>query len=278
MQRGAHKEMGFGECMKAISCGLRVRIAGILLGSLAVVLSGAGQTYPLTNWVNDPFAATTNFSVTGANSTSPGYANNGHARSTLYVNCPIGSTLKLAKPGDMISSSGQVMIMGDLNADGNLQFRIGLYYRGTNKSDINWVGYMIGNYTGNVSGAPTGLFVRNNPNPGVYASGYPGNAMRPTCNDVAYVPGWGPGTYDYSLSVTLLPGNSQKVDWKLSAVPPGVYNYTGTYTNGFALTEPPAFDEVGMMGGVALFNSPSTADSICLKNANVTLTEQKVAP
>jgi hypothetical protein len=248
------------------------------LSFFAAIFIAAGQTCQLTNWVNDPFSSTTNFSVTGARSDCPCFTNNGLARSTLYVNCPIGRTLKLVKPGDTISSSGQVIISGDLNADGNLQFRIGLYCQGTNRADTNWLGYMIGNYIGSSSGALTGLFVRNNPNPGIYASGYPGNAMRPTCNNVAYVPGWSSGTYDYSLSVTMLPGKAQKVDWKLAAVPPGIYSYTGTYTNGFALTEPPAFDQVGFMGGVALFNGPSAADSISLKNANVTLTEQKVAP
>lgn len=49
------------------------------------------------------------------------------------------------------------------------------------------------------------------------------------------------------------------------------YSYTGAYTNSTALTAPPAFDQVGLLLGAALFNSASTTDSVSFKNVVVTL-------
>jgi prepilin-type N-terminal cleavage/methylation domain-containing protein len=258
------KEFMTAIAYNSIVCGLAV----LLLSAMA--LSAIAQTFAVTNWVIDPFSPSSTFGLTGANSSSPCFTNNGVERGTLYANSPIGATLKLAKPGDTISCTGQVTLSGNLNADGNLQFRLGLYYRGDNTTDINWLGYMFGNITGTGNEATTGLYVRNNPNPGIYASGYTGNAMRPKCENVAYVPGWGSGTYNFSFSVTLLPASCHQISWKLAANQ-GTYSYTGTYTNRFALTVPPAFDQVGMMGGVALFNSASPADIISFKNVTVTL-------
>lgn len=258
-----------GICLKNL---WKSGLAGAALAFSTVASPAGGQVFRPTNWVNDPFCSNPNYGLTGAASTSPGFTNNGVQRGTLYANSPIGTTLKLEAPGDTISCTGQVTIAGDVNKDGNLQFRLGLYYQGNNKADTNWLGYTFGNVTGDGSGAATSLFVRNNPNPGIFASGSPGNAMRPKCANVVYTPAWNSATYDFALSVTLLPGNGHKVSWKLAALPPNSYNQAGTYTNTFALTVPPAFDQVGMMGGAAIFQSASTADSISLKNVTVTLT------
>jgi hypothetical protein len=71
--------------------------------------------------------------------------------------------------------------------------------------------------------------------------------------------------------IELLPANAHSIAWKLSGVAPNTYSCTGSYTNSFPLTVPPVFDQVGFMGGAALFNSASTADSISFKNLTVTL-------
>lgn len=248
-------------------------LTAVLLGWLAGATTACGQTYTPTNWVNDPFCPNENYGLVDAHSTSPSFTNNGDQRGTLYGNSPIGATLKLANPGDTITCTGQVVIAGDINADGNMQFRVGLYYQGSNSADTNWLGYTFGNPTGTGDEAKTALYVRNNPNPGMYSSGAPGSAMRPPCGSFTYVPGWEAATYDFSLSVTLLPANAHEVAWKLSGVSPNSYSCTGTYTNTFSLTVPPAFDQVGFMGGAALFNSASTADSISFKHVIVHYTK-----
>jgi hypothetical protein len=229
-----------------------------------------GQTYTPTHWVNDPFYPNPNYSIEAANSTSPSFRNNGADRGTLAGNSPIGATLRLVKPGDTIACSGQVTIGGDVNVDGDMQFRVGLYYRGTNAADTNWLGYMFGNATGAYAGTTDGLYVRNNPNQGIYSSGSPGNAMRPPCGSLAYSPIWEAATYNFSLCVTLLPSNSHRVAWKLAGAAPNSYLYTGVYTNNFVLTMPPAFDQVGIMGGMALFNTATSSDDINFKNVTVT--------
>ena len=93
--------------------------------------------------------------------------------------------------------------------------------------------------------------------------------MRPPCGAHSHAPGWSAGTYDLSLAVTLVAPKAHQVSWKLTGVAPNTYNYSGTYTNNFELTVPPAFDQVGFMGGAAVFNSASASDSISLKNLTV---------
>jgi hypothetical protein len=259
-------------------------MAVTMLGLVALTTRTNGQTYSPTNWVNDPFNSNPNYVLTGANSTSPSFRNNGVDCGTLYGNSPIGTTLRLANPGDVLSCTGQVTIAGDLNADGDMQFRMGLYYQGTNNADTNWLGYMFGNATGAYAGTTDGLYVRNNPNQGIYSSGSPGNAMRPPCGSKSYTPGWEAATYDFSLSISLLPSNPHSpsvvhgVSWKLAGVSPCVYLYAGSYTNNFALTVPPAFDQVGFMGGRALFNAASTSAGISFKDVTVTLSKHHDAP
>lgn len=264
--------------MKKIPHATLLGLASVMLGLLVLTPRASGQTYAPTNWVNDPFCPNTNYVLVGASSTSPSFRNNGTERGTLYGNSPIGATLRLVDPGDTISCTGQVAIAGDVNADGNMQFRIGLYCQGTNSADTNWLGYMIGNPTGVYAGDSDGLYVRNNPNQGIYSSGSPGNAMRPPCGYYSYAPGWVATTYDFSLSVTLLPSNAQCVSWKLAGVATNAYHYSGSYTNNFVLTVPPAFDQVGFMGGLALFNSASAADGISFKHLTVTLSKHHDAP
>jgi hypothetical protein len=253
-------------------------LAATMLGLLAWTTPACGQTYTPTNWVNDPFSSNPNYELESANTTSPSFRNNGADRGTLSGNSPIGAMLRLVNPGDTLACTGQVTISGDVNADGDMQFRVGLYYQGTNNADTNWLGYMFGNATGAYAGTTDGLYVRNNPNQGIYSSGSPGNAMRPPCGSKSYIPGWEAATYDFSLSVTLLPANAHAVSWKLAGVAPNAYLYAGAYTNNFVLTVLPAFDQVGVMGGAALFSSASTSDGISFKDVKVTLSKHHDGP
>src|ERR1035438_10002415 len=248
-----------------------------LIGLLALGTPAYSQTYTPTNWGNDPFSLNPNYVLMGAHTTSPSFNNNAADRETLLGTSPHGTTTRLVNPGDTLSYAGQVTIAGDINADGDMQFRIGLYYQGTNNADTNWLGYMFGNATGAYAGTTDGLYVRNNPNQGTYSSGSPGNAMRPPCGSKSYTPGWTAATYDFSLSVTLLSSNAHSISWKLAGVAPNAYLYAGAYTNNFALTVPPAFDQVGFMGGLALFNSASTSDGISFKDVKVTLSKHPAA-
>lgn len=230
-----------------------------------------GQVFHPTNWVNDPFCTNANYSLTGADSSNPCFANNGVQRGSLFFNAPIGSDLKLTGPGDTLSLTGQVAVAGNVNAEGHLQFRLGLFYKGENKADTNWLGYMFCNVTdahGNVTNA---LFIRKNPNTGNYGAGLHGNAEQPVCDNVLYAPKWGAGDYDFALTVTLLPANAHKIAWSLTGVAPLEYKLSGVFTNTISRTIPPAFDQVGFLGGAALFTSASTSNSIALKNVTVTL-------
>ena len=162
--------------------------AALGLVLLAAALPGWGQTLTLANWSIDVFSPSPTFGLADGNPRTPCFTNNGIAQSTLYANCPLGAPLKLAAAGDGIFCTGQAVITGDVNADGNLQFRFGLFFQGNHPADTNWLGYLFGNYVGNHEGAASALMVRNNPNPGIYATGYPGNIMRPKCGQVAYMP------------------------------------------------------------------------------------------
>lgn len=242
-------------------------VLGVLLGSNALF---AAQSYAPANWVNDPFCPNPNYGLLGAGTTSPVFTNNAVQRGTLYINSPIGQTLTLAKPGDSLTFTGQVSLAGDINPDGDMQFRVGVYSRGDNASDTNWLGYTFGNPAGSGVGAGTGLYVRKNPNAAVFASGSAGHAVRPECVLGTYNAGWVAGTYNFSLSVSLTASNLQHVAWSMKGVAPGSYAYAASYLNTNAPTAPASFDQVGFMGGAALFNSATTANRIAFTNLAVT--------
>lgn len=257
------------QIQKRMSIGLISALSGFL-----ITVSGTGaQTYNPADWVNDPHQSNPNFVVFNANSSSPVFSNNAVSLGTLYGNSPIGATLELSNPGDTITFAGQVALSGELNPQGNMQFRVGLFLKGTNTDDINWLGYMIGNPTG--EGAESGLYIRNNPNSGVYASGAPGSAMRPKCKTTAYAPGWTSGSYEFSLSVMQVSAEAQRVSWKLVGQAPSAYAFSGSYTNTFEPTLPRAFDQVGFLGGAALFSSASSSPSINFTNLTVTFVPHK---
>ena len=151
-----------------------------------------------------------------------------------------------------------------------MQFRVGLYHWGSNPTDTNRLGYTFDNPTGGRSGAAAGLYVRNNPNQGTCASGSAGNATRPECLLQTYTSGWGEGTYDFSLSASLVESNAHQIAWSLTGVSPPGYSYAASYKNTNTLTTPIAFDQVGFLGGAALFNSASAANRMSFTNLAVT--------
>jgi len=234
--------------------------------------SAHSQTFEPTNWVNDPFCFNPNFGVVNAESANPSFTNNAVNRGTLYANSPIGARLTLS-PGDSIAFTGQVKLTGDVNPDGDMQFRVGLLFQGDNAGDTNWLGYFVGNPAGSGLAATNGLFIRNNPNPGTYLSGSTGNAMRPHCDTSDYAEGWSAGDYDVSLIVTELSPKAQAISWSIHAIAPGRYRYSGAYTNSFEPTLTHSFDQVGILGGAALFNSASSDATIQCSNLKVTLTK-----
>ena len=248
----------------------------VLVFLLAAGLAGAAdstQIYQPTNWVNNPFNPNPNFAVLDAGTASPVYTNTGDHLGTLYGHAPIGATLPLTRPGDSITLACEVTLDGALNPRGNVQFRMGLFQRGDSTNDVNWLGYMIGNPTASVSRDVLGFYIRNNPNPGIYASGSPGNAMLPKCELCDKTGDWSAGVYDCKLSVTQLSDKAQVVTWKLAAKAPGNYHFSGAYTNTFTLTAPPAFDHVGFLGGAALFESAANHNRIAFKDVTVSYTK-----
>lgn len=253
-------------------------LVGVTLAVLLAVSSASAQIYHPMSWVNDPDCFNPNYGLTGANSSNPCFTNNGIQRGSLFINSPIGTTLKLANPGDSLSLTGQVTMAGNLNAAGDLQFRVGLYYQGENKGDTNWLGYMFGNLTGSGSHAAHCLYIRNNPNLGNYGAGFMENAVMPPCEDAVYAPTWMAGTYDFKLAVVLTTNNTHRISWEMKGHPPLEYNQAGSYTNTNTSTCPPAFDQVGFLGGAALFQSPSTNNAIQFDKVAVTLTRAAKTP
>lgn len=249
------------------SINVTVAIAGILVGAASLTF---GETWQPANWTNDPLCHNPNYGLVGAQTASPCFTNNGIQSGTLYASSPIGKALSLTKQGETITLSGELALTGSINRDGNMQFRIGLLQQGKNTGDTNWLGYLFGNATGGENPGSRALFIRNNPNPGVFGSCSTGNAMRPACDAPAYTSGWSDGAYSFALSVTRVAPGADRIAWKLNGIPPNAYVCSGVYTNTFALTMPSSFDQVGIMAGAALFNSPSAANSVSLKNLKIT--------
>ncbi len=248
-----------------------VTLLGAACGIACSFLSAQAQvfqTYTPTNWLNDPFATNVNFAIIGANTTHPVYQNNGVAiGGNLFGNCPLGATITLTNIGDTAIFSGQVTLGGNINTAGNVQFRLGFYYKGTNLTDTGWAGYMIANPTGGGGG---GLYLRNIPNTFQYGSG--NGATQPTATDFLFTAGWNAATYDFLIAVTKLSSTATLLRWKLSGISPSVYHYSGRYTNTAAATQGGfSFDQVGLLGGGSTFGAASTNDLIAFTNALVTL-------
>src|ERR1041385_191433 len=212
---------------------------------LSGLMIASAQTYGPATWVNDPFSPNANWTVLNANTTSPTYTNSGPVfNGNLFGNSPIGAAITLTNPGDSILLTGQLILVGSAN-NGNLQIRLGLYFKGTNTSDTGWTGYMLGQP--NAAGGG-GVYLRTIPNTGIYGSGT--GANQPGVSHFLFSAGWGAGTYDVVLSVTRVSATTTLMRWRLTGVAPNVYNYSGRYTNTTAAAQGGfSFDQVGFLSG-----------------------------
>jgi autotransporter-associated beta strand protein len=241
---------------------------GIVCGILPVQAQ-IYQTYSPANWVDDPFSPNANYTLTSANTSSPTYQNNGTGLGNLNGYSPIGATITLAT-GDTVFLTGQVTITGPGVDPGNNQFRMGLYYQGTNPTDTGWAGYMLGSPR-NETSTSWGVYMRNIPNTGQFGSGTgttvgaPGSLVRAgTFNNAA--------TYHLTLSVTYLSSSSTLIRFTLQGVSPSTYLYSGRFTNNSATTQGGfSFDHVGFLGGATLFASASPDYGIQFANVQVSL-------
>ncbi|HYG24105.1 MAG TPA: autotransporter-associated beta strand repeat-containing protein [Verrucomicrobiae bacterium] len=234
--------------MKHLSC-LEFPSRTLLPIAFALCLGAAGveaQTHNVAAWVNDPFTPNPNWTLTDANTTSPIYTHTGAVfNGNLFGNSPFGTTITLNNPGDTAIATGQVSLTGPVNTAGNVQFRIGLFHKGSNPADTGWAGYMIGNPTGGGGG---GLYLRSIPNTGLYGSGT--GTTQPGLVGTSFAAGWGEGTYDFFISVTRLSATSTLVRWKLQGLDPSTYLFAGRYTNTQATTQGGfSFDQVGFLSG-----------------------------
>lgn len=164
----------------------------------------------------------------------------------------IGGTVTLENIGDTIMLTGQVTLTGPAN-NGNVLWRIGLYYKGTNPTATGWAGYMIGqvNYNG-----PGEIYIRNISNSGIYGSGS-GCTMR-TTTEFLFSPTWGQGTYDIMLSVTKTGPAETLMRWKLVGQSLNTYTYAGRATNSSATAMGGfSFDHVGFLSGGGVWGGPN---------------------
>lgn len=130
-----------------------VFLLGVVCGILPLQAQ-VTQTYSPNNWTNNPYSPDTYFSsLTGANTTSPTYSAPGGtptSSQTLYAYSPIGSTITLNAPGQTITLTGQITLLGD-NGGGNNQVRFGLFYRGASPNSSGWLGYFAGSPLNNLT-------------------------------------------------------------------------------------------------------------------------------
>ncbi len=241
------------------------------LSALAIVplmsSSLMAQMYSPDNWIIDPFGAghDPNYSISGGNTTSQVFTDNGTALGDLYGYSLIGSTLSLVNPGNNITLFGTMTLSGNV-ADADNQFRFGLLYSGNSANDTGWLGYDIGLPT---SISSPSLYLRNNPNTGVFASST--GATVTSIGNTGFGGSLVPGTYDLIFSITLTTPTSETINW--SVTEGGSYYFTGSYINNDLTTEGGVnFDSVGFLAGASGFSSASTSDAISFSGLNVTFT------
>lgn len=243
----------------------------LLLVHCAVLLARLpcnAQTFSPTNWINDPYNSNANFTVVGEHTTGPLFYNTGDQRGTLYFHSPLGVRLRLTEPGDKVTLTGQVSLEGSLNPDGDMQFRIGVFQRGENPADTNWLGYFLGTPTG-AGGQRQGLYIRNNVNGSVYTSGFNPHAFCPNLTAVTFKTGLTPASYQVKFSVERLSSEAELITWKFAGSSPSVYQFAGSYTNTVVNTFPSYIDNVGGMGGAGLFLSARRDNAIRFQDVKI---------
>ena len=235
-----------------------VVFAGLLVNNGTVLTSGGGSVfylkgqtkfYGVTNWVVDVNGGGVAAPVNGPNYTVFGdttgtinnAANNFQASSSI---APGARAITLTNIGDAVTLSGTVSLGNSVG--GNIQYRLGLFYKGASSTPTNWLGYWFGN--GVLSGGTPILNKRDNPNTGSYAS-LTGSSNIGSTNGPGGM-NFGDGIYTVLLSVQRPTTNTLLIQWDLISQNLGNYDIEGitldTSPNTFS------FDEVGMLSGGSL--------------------------
>jgi autotransporter-associated beta strand protein len=237
-----------------------------MLGTASLASAQAITTIVPNGWIQDPYSAhNVDFGVVNPNTSYPNFTNNGAGLGNLNGFSPLGQKLTLTAPGQSVIASGQVIPSGNVNTASNVQFRFGLLYQGTKTGDTGWMGTLIANATANGS---SGLYLENTNNTGVFANG--SASTIPGLAGATFTAGWGPGTFNYLVSVTYLSSTANLVRWSIQGVSPNTYVFAGRYTNNAAATEVGVnFDSVGFLCGGSTWYSASTADGLAVTNLTV---------
>jgi autotransporter-associated beta strand protein len=246
-----------------------VKLAGAVCGvawSLLYAQAQVTATYTPNNWVNDPYSTNAHWVITGANTASPTYTDDGvNIAANLYGYSPIGTTITLANPGDTITMTAQVTCTGTVN-NANLQFRLGPVYKGSSANDTDWAGTLIA--LPNVGG--TGLYLEKIPNTAVFSTGSSANI--PGLSGTIFTNGSQAGPLNFTISVTYLSATANLVSWTVEGLAGNAFVFAGRYTNTTATAQCGFnFDTVGFLKGGSVFGgSASTTDTIELSNVQVT--------
>jgi autotransporter-associated beta strand protein len=222
-------------------------------------------TYTPDAWVVDPYSPNSSWTITGAGTASPTYVSSGANESAnMYGYSPIGSTITLTTPGTSAILTSVVDISGDV-AYANLQFRYGMVFKGTNKTDTNWDGSLIA--FPNAAGQPVN-YEEKPGNNSVFSTG--GSATTEGATGNTFVTGSQAGPIAFTLSVTYLGATSNLVSWTVQGLSGNAFVCAGRYTN----TTPSilggfSFDTIGFLKGGSVFTANSTANAIAFENVQV---------
>lgn len=239
----------------------------LAVGGLLLALNAGAQTYTSENWVVDPYSGNNaNFAVSGGTTANPVYTDNGSALGNLYGFSPIGTTLTLVNPGDSVTLSGQLDLLGNVN-NSNLQVRFGLLDDNGSSGDTGWLGYLLAFPN---TGSQNALYLRNNPNTGTFGSGT--GATTAGGAGSTFSGSLGPSTNDFSMTITLNSSTSDTVSWNIANVS-GTYSFSGSYSDTSVSTEGGLnFDQVGFLAGGSTWSSAATGDQIGFNDVTVNFT------
>lgn len=235
----------------------------LLLTSFARVPQANAQAYNVANWVVDTNLQVAPVSVANAYPITT-FVNGTNPAVRLYqffANSTIGdtpTTLSLDNVGDRLTLSGTAVFTGGgagASQDyGNVQWRIGLFYKGDRNpppqtQGTNWLGYFIGAGSGTTTSP---LYERANPNTGMYASGT-GASINWNGSGPGSGTNFSPGTYNFLLNIERSDANQLTFNFSITGTNALGQLYSVTGAN-LLDTSPStmAFDRVGMLCGASL--------------------------
>jgi autotransporter-associated beta strand protein len=227
---------------------------------------GTTAFYSPDAWVNDPSASNPGFTITGANTASPSYVETADIdySQNMWGYSPLGTKITLTTPGTSAILTSQFTLAGDVVGSANIQFRLGLVYKGSSATDTGWAGTAIA--MPNTGG--TGLYLENIPNTSQFETG--GSATIPGLSGTTFTSGSDAGTFALTLSVTYLGATSNLVCWTMQGLSGDAFVFAGRYTNTSATTECGfSFDTVGFLKASGVFTANSTANAVDFNNVLV---------